>query len=55
MQQRALEVERNDIELSTAVTAGSPDLNASLGGDASFGRALTSDNTYRDNNQTSDR
>ncbi len=53
VQQRALEVERNDIELSTARYSRLPDLNASLGGDASFGRALTSDNTYRDNNQTS--
>ena len=53
VQQRALEVERNDIELSTARYSRLPDLNASLGGDASFGRALTRDNTYRDNNQTS--
>ena len=53
VQQRALEVDRNDIELSTARYSRLPDLNASLGGDASFGRALTSDNTYRDNNQTS--
>ena len=34
VQQRALEVERNDIELSTARYSRLPDLNASLGGDA---------------------
>lgn len=53
VQQRALQVERSDIDLSTARYSRLPDLNASLGGDASFGRALTSDNTYRNNNQTS--
>lgn len=53
VQQRQLQVERSDIELSTACYSRLPDLNASIGGDASFGRALTSDNTYRNNNQTS--
>ena len=53
VQQRALQVESSGIELSTARYSRLPDLNASVGGDASFGRALTSDNTYRDNNQTS--
>ena len=53
VQQRQLQVERSDIELSTARYSRLPDLNASIGGDASFGRALTSDNTYRNNNQTS--
>lgn len=53
VQQRQLQVERSDIELSTAHYSRLPDLNASIGGDASFGRALTSDNTYRNNNQTS--
>ena len=33
--------------------ANNIDLNASIGGDASFGRVLSSDNTYKDNNQTS--
>ena len=53
VQQRALQVERSDIDLATARYSRLPDLNASLGGDASFGRALTSDNTYQSNNQTS--
>lgn len=53
VQQRQLQVERSEIELSTARYSRLPDLNASIGGDASFGRALTSDNTYRNNNQTS--
>lgn len=41
------------MELSTAKYSRLPDLNASIGGDASFGRVLSSDNTYKDNNQTS--
>ena len=53
VQQRALQVEQNEVELSTAKYSRLPDLNASLGGDASFGRVLSSDNTYKDNNQTS--
>ena len=53
VQQRALQVEQNEVELSTARYSRLPDLNASLGGDASFGRVLSSDNTYKDNNQTS--
>ena len=53
VQQRALQVESSSIELSTARYSRLPDLNASVGGDASFGRALTSDNTYQSNNQTS--
>ena len=53
VQQRALQVEQNQVELSTAKFSRLPDLNASLGGDASFGRVLSSDNTYKDNNQTS--
>ena len=50
VQQRALQVEQNEVELSTAKYSR---LNASIGGDASFGRVLSSDNTYKDNNQTS--
>ena len=53
VQQRALQVEQNEVELSTAKYSRLPDLNASIGGDASFGRVLSSDNTYKDNNQTS--
>lgn len=53
VQQGQLQVERSEIELSTARYSRLPDLNASLGGDASFGRTLSSDNTYRNNNQTS--
>lgn len=53
VRQRALQVEQNEVELSTAKYSRLPDLNASIGGDASFGRVLSSDNTYKDNNQTS--
>lgn len=53
VQQRALQVEQNEVELSTAKYSRLPDLSASIGGDASFGRVLQSDNTYTDNNQTS--
>ena len=53
VQQRALQVEQNEVELSTAKYSRLPDLNASIGGDTSFGRVLSSDNTYKDNNQTS--
>ena len=53
VQQRALQVEQNEVELSTTKYSRLPDLNASIGGDASFGRVLSSDNTYKDNNQTS--
>lgn len=38
VQQRALQVEQNEVELSTAKYSRLPDLNASIGGDASFGR-----------------
>ena len=53
VRQRALQVEQNEVELSTAKYSRLPDLSASIGGDASFGRVLSSDNTYKDNNQTS--
>ena len=41
------------MELSTAKYSRLPDLNASVGADASFGRVLSSDNTYQTKNQTS--
>ena len=53
VQRRSLQVEKNDIELSTARYSRLPDLNASVGADASFGRGLSSDNTYQTKNQTS--
>ena len=48
-----LQVGQNEVELSTAKYSRLPDLNASIGGDASFGRVLSSDNAHKDNNQTS--
>ena len=53
VQRRSLQVEKNDLELSTARYSRLPDLNASIGADASFGRGLSSDNTYQTKNQTS--
>ena len=53
VQRRSLQVEKSDVELSTAKYSRLPDLNASAGADASFGRVLSSDNTYQTKNQTS--
>lgn len=53
VQRRSLQVEKSDVELSTAKYSRLPDLNASVGADASFGRVLSSDNTYQTKNQTS--
>ena len=53
IQRRSLQVEKSDVELSTAKYSRLPDLNASVGADASFGRVLSSDNTYQTKNQTS--
>lgn len=53
VQQRALQIERNSIDLSTSRFSRLPSLNASAGADASFGRVLSSDNTYKEKNQTS--
>lgn len=53
VQRRSLQVEKSDVELSTAKYSRLPDLNASVGADASFGRGLSSDNTYQTKNQTS--
>lgn len=53
VQQRSLQVERSDVELSTSKFSRLPELGASVGADASFGRVLSSDNTYKNNNQTS--
>lgn len=53
VQQRSLQVERSDVELSTSKFSRLPGLSASLGADASFGRVIGSDNTYKNNNQTS--
>lgn len=53
VQQRALQIGRNSIDLSTSRFSRLPSLNASVGADASFGRVLSSDNTYKEKNQTS--
>lgn len=53
VQQRALQVEQQQTDLSTARFSRLPDLNASIGADASFGRTLSGDNIYRSTNQTS--
>ena len=45
VQRRTLQVEKSDVDLSTAKYSRLPDLNASVGADASFGRVLSSDNT----------
>lgn len=53
VQQRTLQIESREIRLSTARNSRLPNLNASIGADASFGRTLAGDNTYRSNNQIS--
>lgn len=47
VQQQSLQVEQQDNELSTARFSRLPDLNASLGYNASFGRSPGDDNTYQ--------
>ncbi|MCM1151369.1 MAG: TolC family protein [Alistipes sp.] len=47
VQQRALSVEQQDVELSTARYSRLPDLNASLGYNASFGWGTSADNTRK--------
>ena len=44
---RAVQVDQNDNELTTARYSRLPDLNASVGYNASFGRATGDDNTYK--------
>ncbi|MEG1934413.1 MAG: TolC family protein [Rikenellaceae bacterium] len=53
VQQRALNVEDEQVQLSTARYNRLPDLNASLSANASFGRGLSRNNTYVDANQVS--
>lgn len=53
VRQRAVAVQEQEVQLSTARFSRLPDLNASVGADASFGRVLSSDNTYQDYNQQS--
>ena len=53
VQRRSLQVEKSDVEPPPAKSSRLPDLNASVGADASFGRVLSSDNTYQTKNQTS--
>lgn len=50
VQQQAIQVEQNDNDLSTARFSRLPDLNASVGYNASFGRSTGDDNTYRTEN-----
>lgn len=47
VQQRALSVEQRETELSTARFSRLPDLNASVGYNASFGRGTSADNTRK--------
>ncbi|MEG1864483.1 MAG: TolC family protein [Alistipes sp.] len=47
VQQHGLKIEQNDVSLSTARLSRLPDLNASLGYNASFGRGTSADNTYK--------
>lgn len=53
VRQRSVAVQEQEVQLSTARFSRLPDLNASVGADASFGRVLSSDNTYQDYNQQS--
>lgn len=53
VRQRAVAVQEQEVQLSTARFSRLPDLSASIGADASFGRVLASDNTYQDYNQQS--
>ena len=47
VQRRSLQVEKNEVELSTARYSRLPDLNASVGYQAAFGRGTGEDNTYK--------
>lgn len=45
-----IETQRRETELNTAKNSRLPDLNASVGQNFSFGRGLTAENTYSNNN-----
>ena len=53
VQQSALKVEQQEVELSTAQGRRLPTVNASASENFSFGRGLTADNTYANSNTTS--
>ncbi len=53
VQQRALQTEDSRVQLSTARYSRLPDLNASLGADASFGLSPSSNNVYVSSNRIS--
>lgn len=53
VQQRTLQTEEQEIQLSTARFSRLPDLNASLGADASFGLSPSSNNVYVSSNRIS--
>lgn len=53
VQQLSLQVEKDNVSLSTSKLSRLPDLNASIGAQSSFGRVISSDNTYKNNNETS--
>lgn len=53
VQQSALKVEQQEVELSTAQGRRLPTVNASASENFSFGRGLTADNTYSNSNTTS--
>lgn len=47
VRQRTLQIERNEVELSSARSSRLPSVNASVGYNASFGRGISADNTYK--------
>lgn len=53
VQQQALQAENNRVQLSTARFSRLPDLNASIGADASFGLSPSSNNVYVSSNRIS--
>ena len=53
VQQSAIKVEQQEVELSTAQGRRLPTVNASASENFSFGRGLTADNTYSNSNTTS--
>lgn len=53
VRQRALQTEESEVQLSTARAGRLPNLNASLGADASFGLSPSSNNVYISSNRIS--
>lgn len=53
VQQRQIQIEDRELSLNTAKFSRLPDLSASLGTTANFGRSLSRENTYSDNTRVS--